>query len=112
MHKLAQCIPTAQTPVLVLELSATTVTEGEQLTASCAATTMTGSRILYIDGKPVTVRISDDRVDSTSPDDNTTTWTIDPVQRGDAGEYYCFAGGDQGTHLDSLAQNVTVHCEF
>ena len=42
----------------------------------------------------------------------TTTWTIDPVQREDAGEYYCFAGGDQATHLDSPPQNVTVYCEF
>ena len=99
--------------MLVLELSANSVTAGEQLIASCTATTPTASRVLYIDGESVEQRISADRLDTaTSDDDNTTTWTIDPVQRGDAGEYYCFAGGDQSSHLDSLPQNVTVFCEF
>ena len=97
----------------MLELSETTVTAGEQLNASCIATTTTGSRVLYIDAGPVSDRISADRLDTTpSADVNTTTWTIDPVQRGDGGEYYCFAGGDQATHLDSPPQNVTVSCEF
>ena len=97
----------------MLKLSATTVTAGEQLNASCTATTAAAARVLYIDSENVLERISGARLStSTSTDGLTTTWTIDPVQQGDAGEYYCFAGGDQGTHDDSLPQNVTVDCEF
>ena len=91
----------------------TNVTAGEQLNASCTATSTTGSRVLYINNEPIFDRISPDRLSVIpSSDEMTTTWIIDSVQRGDAGEYYCFAGGDQATHADSLAQNVTVYCEF
>ena len=95
----------------MLELSASNVTAGEQLSASCTAETVVASRVIYINGQNIVDRISADRLSSIS-DGNTTTWTIDPVQREDAGEYYCFAGGDQAIHLDSPPQNVTVYCEF
>ena len=95
-------------PMLVLELSTTTVTAGERLTASCTAQNITASRVLYAEGESVVQRIGADRL-SIILSGNTTTWIIDPVQREDAGRYRCFAGGDQGTHLDSLPQNVTVH---
>ena len=97
----------------MLELSANNVTASEQLNASCTATTTTASRVLYIDDEPISDHISPDRLSTiSSSDEMTTTWIIDPVQRGDAGEYYCFAGGDQSSHLDSPAQNVTIYSEF
>ena len=107
-------VATAQSPQLVLELSANNVTAGEQLNASCSATTSAQSRVLYINDEPVSGRISlGDRLTVISvPADATTTWIINPVQREDAGEYYCFAGGNQGSHDDSPRQNVTVYCEF
>ena len=97
-----------QRPVLVLELSATNITVGEQLTAICTAQTITAIRVLYISGESVVQRISADRLSSNSSR-MTTTWIIDPVRSEDEGEYYCFAGGDQGTHLDSPKLNVTVY---
>ena len=95
-------------PVLVLELSATNVTVGGQLTASCTAQAITAIRVLYIGGESVAQRISADRLSSNSSG-TTTTWIIDPVKSEDAGQYYCFAGSDQGTHLNSPTQNVTVY---
>ena len=116
MHRLLSYVfpITAQRPQLVLELSANNVTAGEQLNASCTATTTTASRALYIDGLTNVERITPrDRVTTLGGSGElTTTWIIDPVQRGDAGEYYCFAGGDQSSHSDSPAQIVTVYCEF
>ena len=94
--------------MLVLELSATNVTVGDQLNASCTGQAITASRTLYINGESVVRRIGADRRSSVSFE-ATTTWIIDPVQPEDAGEYFCVAGGDNGTHLDSPPQNVTVH---
>ena len=97
----------------MLNLSATTVTAGEQLNASCTATTTTASRVIRIDNVNIDERVGEKRLDTvTSADGMTTTWIIDPVQREDAGEYYCFAGGDQASHDESPPQNVTVYCEF
>ena len=95
-------------PVLVLQLSVTNITVGEQLAASCTAQTITAIRVLYINGESAAQHISADRLSSNSSG-MTTTWIIDPIQLEDAGEYYCFAGGDQGTHMDSPLQNVTVY---
>ena len=98
----------AQKPELVLELSATNVTVGDQLNASCTGQTMTTSRVLYINGESIRQRISVDRWSALSSG-TTTTWFIDPIQPGDAGEYHCFAGGEQGSHVDSPPQNLTVY---
>ena len=104
-------IATAQKPPLILSLSANNVTAGEQLIANCTASTNTANRVLYINDQAVDQRISPDRVSSTSIGVN-TTWTINPVQPDDAGEYYCFAGTHSETDSDSLPQTVTVYCEF
>ena len=105
---------TAQQPQLVLELSANNVTVGGQLNVSCTATISAQSRTLYINGQEAVPLISpQSRLTTlTTPGALTTIWIIDSVQRGDAGEYYCFAGGDQGSNTDSPPQNVTVYCEF
>ena len=97
----------AQRPELVLELSATNVTAGDQLTASCTAQFITAARLLHIDGQSISERVSADRYSSTALG-TTTTWIIDPVQPEDAGEYSCFAGGDQSSHSDSPTQTVNV----
>ena len=97
-------------PPLTLSLSANNVTAGEQLIANCTASTNTANRVLYINDQPIDQRIAD-RFDSISIG-MTTTWTIDPVQQEDAGEYYCFAGTQSETNSDSLPQTVTVYCEF
>ena len=101
----------AELPPLVLELSANNVTAGEQLTASCTASVPLGNRVLHIDGQSIITRIENSR-ESSNSDGSTTTWTINPVQPGDAGEYSCIAGDQSTTDSDSSPQNVTVFCEF
>ena len=98
---------TAQTRRLVLELSATTVTAGEELTATCTwSDGLTGSLTLYIDGEIYSQRIVGDIYGGTGP--TFSTWTIVSVHREDAGEYYCFHNQSE----NSPRQYVTVYCEF